>query len=200
MLRWIGVLPGAALLSFLAAIAYRSITGLLYFRSLEALDGSHWATVSIDLTSAALLGAAFIYVASRIAPAYRATVATAAFALALVTSGVLLLPAVENGPRGLAQLAAAVIGATITCAWARAHFRHPDRALETIVSRSESDSGTDNVETRRYARLSQEQLRTLMVDVRSDLHPASQYPPLNEPTAPSSALSPDSAKRLRVSP
>jgi hypothetical protein len=94
VLRWIAAAPGALLVSWLAWILVVGFGrfGLKYYAMVES--DSFLAQLYFNTIGHGAMGAAFVYVGARIAPAHHRVIAYILACLGVVLSGLLLFPAI----------------------------------------------------------------------------------------------------------
>jgi len=93
VLRWIALAPGALLASWLAWILV-NVIGRFGLNYAMVEPNSFLAQLYFNTAGHAAMGAAFVYVGARIAPAHHRVIAYILAGLGLVLSGFLLFPSI----------------------------------------------------------------------------------------------------------
>ena len=95
ILRWIAFLPGALAASLLVSVAMRLVNRVIMFLNGMNPDG-FLNKLWLDVVASALMGAAFVYVGARIAPASRKPVGYVLTVAIILIAGFLAFPAVTQ--------------------------------------------------------------------------------------------------------
>lgn len=95
ILRWVAFLPLAFLSAYLAWVAVAFVNGLIIGLHPAIDSDSFLSRIFIDYTSQAIMGIAFVYVGTTIAPSYRKIVAYALGTLGIFLAGIAFFSAIS---------------------------------------------------------------------------------------------------------
>ena len=93
VLRWLTFLPGALLAALLVSVVVRLLNRITMFLGGENPDG-FLNKLWLEVIASALMGAAFVYAGSRIAPAHRKPIGYTLTVMIILLGGFLAFPAV----------------------------------------------------------------------------------------------------------